>query len=346
MTWTPESPAARGYRMPAEWEPHRATWLAWPRDPLTWINGVDRAENVFVAMVRALSAGEVVELLVHDEATRERVAERLAEEGIANTRLHVAGHVDSWVRDYGPTFLVNDTTGERLGVDWTFNAWGDKYETLKQDDRLGAFICEAAGVEHLRVDAVMEGGSIEVNGRGTVLTTEQCLLNANRNPSMDRAAIEQLLLDHLGATKVLWLADGIEGDDTDGHVDDLTRFVGPRTVVTAVEEDERSPNHAPLRENRKRLASMTDQDGRPLEVVELPMPAYEDDDEGALPASYANFLIGNEAVLLPVFDDANDARAQRILEELFPDRRVVPIVSNDLIVGMGSCHCLSQQEPR
>lgn len=340
-----ETPASLGYRMPAEWEPQASTWLAWPHDPLTWVQGIDVAEEAYLAMLHALTPSQPVDLLVTDARMRDRVADRLQEEGIVNVRLHPADHADSWLRDTGPTFLTHRTSDALAAVNWRFNAWGGKYDTLLRDDRLGGVIAELAGARRFDVRAVMEGGSFEVNGAGTVLTTEQCLLNPNRNPSLDREALERLLCDHLGAEKVLWLGEGIAGDDTDGHVDDIARFVDPRTVVACVEPDASDPNHAPLAENLARLARMTDQDGRPLRVVELPMPSPVGDDEGRVPASYANFLVANEVVLLPTYDDPNDARARAILEKVFPGRRVVGVPSRPLIFGMGACHCLSQQQP-
>lgn len=342
---SPGSPADQGFTMPAEWAPHEATWLAWPRDPLTWVAGIEAAEQAFLAMVQALSPGERVEILVHDQRQRDHVQARLTERAIDDARLHVVGHVDSWVRDYGPTFVIDDAS-QRLGaIDWTFDAWGGKYEALEADDRLGAWIAETAGARRFRVDAVMEGGSIDVDGQGTVLTTEQCLLNDNRNPALSQEDVERLLVDHLGVETVLWLGDGIVGDDTDGHVDDVARFVAPGTVVACVEEDPASPNHAPLQDNLDRLSTMTDARGRSLEVVELPMPRPVLWEGEPLPASYANFYLGDQAVLVPTFDDPADEEALELIGELFPEREARAIRATDLIVGMGACHCLTQQQP-
>lgn len=331
--------------MPAEWAPHEATWLAWPRDPLTWVAGIEAAEQAFLAMTQALVPGERVDLLVHDPPQRDHVQALLKERGIDGVHLHVAGHVDSWVRDYGPTFVIDDA-GRQLGaVDWTFDAWGGKYEALEADDRLGAWIAEAADARRFRVDAVMEGGGIDVDGQGTVLTTEQCLLNDNRNPALSREAIERLLVDHLSVETVLWLGDGIVGDDTDGHVDDVARFVAPGTVVACVEPDQSSPNHAPLQDNLDRLSTMTDARGRPLEVVELPMPAPVLWEGEPLPASYANFYVGDQTVLVPTYDDPADGEAVELIGDLFQEREIQAIPATDLIVGMGACHCLTQQQP-
>ncbi len=338
------TPRLDGFRMPAEWTPHEATWLAWPYDRVTWPNRVPKAEDVFIQMMRALTPHERVDLLVKDARMEEKVRPRLADEKIANVTLHRIKYVDSWIRDYGPTF-VRDGAGRIAFVDWRFNAWGNKYDTLLKDDAIPPLLEPILGVPRYEANLVMEGGSIEVNGAGVVLTTEQCLLNPNRNPDLSRGQIEKSLREFLGVEKVLWLKDGVEGDDTDGHIDDLARFVGERTVVAAVEDDPKDANHAILRHNLQRLHAFTDARDRPLEIIEFPMPGEVDSDEGRLPASYANFYIGNGAVLLPTFGHANDVRAQTILERLFPGRRVVPIRCEDLVWGMGTLHCVSQQQP-
>jgi len=234
---------------------------------------------------------------------------------------------------------------ERAVVDWGYNAWGNKYPPCDLDDAVPQHVARLRGVPLFSPGIVMEGGALDVNGRGTVLTTESCLLNPNRNPHLDRAAIEQHLRDFLGVTHVLWLGDGIAGDDTDGHVDDLTRFVDPTTVVTVVEEDPADENHGPLKENLERLRTMRDQDGRALRVVELPMPRRLEHEGQRLPASYANFYIANGRVIVPTYRDPNDVRALTILQGVFPDRRVIGLDSLELIWGLGSFHCISQQEP-
>jgi agmatine deiminase len=334
-TKTAPTPRSLGYAMPAEWAPHEATWLAWPHDPVTWPDRVPMAEEVYVQMIRALAPHERVELLVKDAATKNRARSLLKDAGVhANVRFHDIPTADSWFRDYGPTFVKN-AAGEVGYVDWVFNAWGNKYETLLRDDGIPAF----------ETDVVMEGGSIEVNGAGTVLTTEQCLLNRNRNPHLSRAQIEDVLREHLGVDQVLWLKEGIVGDDTDGHIDDLARFVDATTIVAAVEPDPADENHAILEDNLRRLHTFRDSNGRPYRIVELPMPGYVGDEEGRLPASYANFYIANGVVLLPTFGHPNDADAQRVLQGLFPTRRVVPIRCEDLVYGMGTLHCVTQQQP-
>ncbi len=345
-----------GFRMPAEWTRHEATWLTWPHCRDTW-PGVDlseSAEPAYVAMVEALRHGEVVNIAVNDAARAEYVREHLAAEGIAsgdgtNVVLRVVPTDDEWIRDYGALFVVNDA-GERLATDWIFNAWGGKYDRTERNNTVPETMAAVHGVERVGCPIVMEGGSVDVNGAGLALTTESCLLNPNRNPTLSKAEIEARLATGLGIDEVIWLGDGIAGDDTDGHVDDMTRFVAERTVVTAVEPNEADENHAPLQENLERLRAWRGRDGRGLEVVTLPMPSpvYHSPFGGEaerLPATYANFLIANAAVLLPVFDDPNDAVAIATMQRLFPDRRIAPIPARRLVWGLGACHCLSQHVP-
>ncbi|MCE9624912.1 MAG: agmatine deiminase family protein [Deltaproteobacteria bacterium] len=331
--------------MPAEWEPHAATWLSWPKDPVTWPDRVPQAQEVFAQMIEALTPGEKVHLLVNDAAAEAQARATLAEKKIHEGHLliHRVPTVDSWIRDYGPNFLKRGNASAYNS--WLFNAWGGKYETLMADSGIPKRISPLINLPMFEPGIVMEGGSIDVNGAGCLLTTEQCLLNPNRNPSLSREKIEAYLRDYLGVQKVLWLAEGIEGDDTDGHVDDITRFVASDTIVTAVEEDTADPNHLPLQENLKRLREMTDQDGRPFKIVTLPMPGRVESDEGPLPASYANFYIANGVVLTPVYGHANDARALEILRGLFPTRQVIGIDCRDLVWGMGAVHCVTQQQP-
>lgn len=329
--------------MPAEWEPHAATWLSWPHDPVTFPGRVEAVEETYRQMIRAIAKHERVNLLVKDEDTHEKVQKWASAEGIRNLVIWDIPPADVWFRDYGPIFVKK---GKDLAMTkWRFNAWGDKYDSLLPDNEIPHHLRPHLGLPMFEPGIVMEGGSLEVNGAGTLLTTEQCLLNKNRNPTLSREQIEQKLKDNLGVTKILWLRDGIEADDTDGHVDDIARFVGPRTIMAAVEEDRDDFNHKPLAENRELLKTMTDQDGAPITIVELPMPGYVGDEEGRLPASYANFYIANRAVLLPIFHHENDARAQRVLEKVFPTRTIVPIYAGDLVHGMGTFHCVTQQQP-
>ena len=337
--------------MPAEWHPHAGTWLTWPKDPETWPDRVPHVEEIYLEMIAALAPHETVNLLVDDDDTEQQVKDRCSFPAANNVRFHHIRTVDSWIRDYGPNFLI-DNNGNRAFNDWIFNAWGNKYEILKQDDQVPRLLESTLQLKRFEPGIVMEGGSIEVNGAGCVLTTEQCLLNANRNPQLSRAEIEEYLKNYLGVTKVLWLGEGIVGDDTDGHIDDIARFVAPNVIVCAIEEDPEDANYELLQDNLKRLQSMTDADGRPFEIVTLPMPGVvggtstDTRNLDRLPASYANFYIANNVVLAPVFGHANDARAVETLQRVFPNRRVGPINCEPLVWGMGTIHCVSQQEPR
>jgi agmatine deiminase len=344
-------PSEQGFYMPAEWRPHQATWLSWPKDPETWPGRVAEAQAIFVQMMAALAPHEVVNLLVDDAETERQVRAQCSFPGAGNIRFHQVTTVDSWIRDYGPNFLVNNK-GDLAFNDWRFNAWGDKYEALKQDDRIPAHLESILAARRFEPGIVMEGGSIEVNGAGVVLTTEQCLLNPNRNPQLSQNEIEQKLKDYLGVSKVLWLGEGIVGDDTDGHIDDIARFVSANMIVCAVEDDPTDANYELLQDNLKRLEQMTDASGRPFEIVTLPMPGVvggestDSRDLDRLPASYANFYIANGVVLAPIFGHANDGRAMEILAKLFPDRRVVPLNCESLVWGMGTIHCVTQQQPK
>jgi agmatine deiminase len=335
--------------MPAEWERHSATWLSWPHKEASWPGKLERIPPIFVEMVRALVAGEEVHILVNDSAPAEQVGGLLERAGIAarGVHLHEIPTDDAWVRDHGPTFITRSGAhgGELAVVDWKYNAWGGKYPPWELDDCVPRAIAERLGVRAFSPGIVMEGGSIDVDGRGTLLTTEACLLNPNRNPQLRRADIEQYLCDYLGVRSVLWLGDGIVGDDTDGHVDDLTRFVAPGVVVTVLEDDPADENHALLRDNLRRLETMHDAAGNSLRIVTLPMPEPVLYEGTRLPASYANFYIGNAVVLAPVFGGQRDATALATLRSLFPDRRVVGINAVDLVWGLGAFHCLTQQQP-
>lgn len=347
--FTPGSPAAQGYRMPAEFEAHVATWLSWPHKEASWPGKLERIPPLFVEMVRALVPGEVVNILVNDAAPAASVRALLQRADIApdRVRLHEVATDDAWIRDSGPTFITRHDDGrvETAIVNWGYNAWGGKYPPWDRDDVIPERVADILGLPVFTPGMILEGGSIDVNGCGTLLTTESCLLNPNRNPQLERAAIEQRLCDFLGVRHILWLGDGIEGDDTDGHVDDLTRFVNATTVVTVIEDDPQDTNHAALQANYRRLREMRDQDGRPLQVVTLPMPRAIAHEGQRLPASYANFYIGNAAVLLPTFAQPTDAIASATLAALFPHRRIVPIPATDFVWGLGACHCATQQQP-
>jgi agmatine deiminase len=353
------TPAALGYSMPAEWHRHKATWLTWPKDPVTWPDRVPQVQAIFVRMMELLAEHEIVNVLVDDEQTKRAVEQRLTWPQARNVKLHIIPTVDSWIRDYGPNFLVRDAgdaaadarantrANARVAFNhWGFNAWGGKYETLMADARVPSLLAPLLPeLPRFEPGIILEGGSIDVNGAGVVMTTEQCLLNPNRNPQMTRAEIEQALRDYLGMRDVLWLGEGVAGDDTDGHIDDIARFVAADTIVCAVEEDPTDANYHPLQDNVRRLKLAHDANGRPFNVVTLPMPGQVLADGEPLPASYANFYIANGVVLLPVYGHANDQRAVDILQPLFPDRRVVPINCEPLVWGMGAIHCVTQQQP-
>lgn len=351
MTQPPDpTPRGRGFRWPAEWWPHEATLLAWPHDPTTFRSGVEPVEDAFAAFAAVVSQGETVHMLVADEAMAERAIPKLEAAGAQDVLLHLIPTADVWFRDYGPITLIKPKGKKktlRLSMDFTFNAWGGKYEELLADDTIPVQMQPALGIELLSTDFVLEGGSIEGDGEGTILTTEQCLLNPNRNGDCSREEIEEMLAMFLGAKKVLWLGEGVAGDDTDGHIDDITRFVAPGKVVTAVQPDTSDPDHAPLAANLERLRGMTDAAGRELEVIELPMPDPLFDADGArLPASHANFYISNHAVCVPIFGSSTDDKAMSILGPCFPERELIGIRCEDVVQGLGTLHCISQQVPR
>ena len=372
------TPAELGYYMPAEWRRHTATWLSWPKDPETWPNRVGRVQEIFVDMMAALAPHETVNLLVDDALTEADVRSRCTFDGAKNIQYHRLPTVDSWIRDYGPNFLLSDKMSDKLQFvadsaagsstsdddklkfvgyplaynDWIFNAWGNKYAELKKDDGIPALLEDVLQIPRFSPGIVMEGGSIEVNGAGCVLTTEQCLLNPNRNPHLRRSEIEDYLKSYLGVGKVLWLGEGIVGDDTDGHIDDIARFAAQDTIVCAVEDDPDDANYELLQDNLKRLQQMTDVEGRPFEIVTLPMPGVvggtstDNRNLDRLPASYANFYIANNVVLAPIFGHANDTRALQTLEKIFTGRKVVGINCEPLVWGMGTIHCVTQQQPK
>jgi agmatine deiminase len=353
VTQASGTPAALGYRMPAEWEPHAATWLAWPHERSDWPGKFAPIPWVYAEVVRHLVPGERVRILVADAAMDKRARGVLTKAGVD------LSHVDffrvatdrSWTRDFCPLFVRRDETGEVAITNWRFTGWA-KYPNHKRDDAVPDRLARRLGRRQWQPALrgrrlVLEGGAIDVNGRGTLLATEECLLDPvqERNPGVSREELEAALAEHLGARHVLWLGRGIAGDDTHGHVDDIVRFVDERTVVAAVEDDPRDPNHEPLRDNLGRLSRMVDQDGAPLRVVPLPMPSPVHFGGQRLPASYANFYVGNEAVLVPTFNDPRDRRALEALAAQFPTRRIVGIHAVDLVLGLGTLHCMTQQEP-
>jgi agmatine deiminase len=356
--------------MPAEWEPHASTWLAWPHYRVDWPGKFEPIPWVYAEIIRHLGRHERIDLIVNNAASAKHARGILdkADALTKSVRFHRWPTNRVWTRDSGCTFVlcgagamarkerkaqVGDIAPKTdlSAVTWRFNAWA-KYSNYQHDAKIGNRMAKAANASTIRPvqgesRVVLEGGSIDVNGCGSLITTEECLLSRTqqRNPGMSRADYEKLFSDRLGITNVIWLGSGITGDDTHGHVDDITRFVAPRTVVTAVESDPRDPNYGPLRKNIRRLRTATDQDGKPLSIVELPMPGPVVFEKRRLPASYANFYIANGIVLVPVFNDPNDRVALNILASQFPDREVVGIYSGDLIWGFGAMHCMTQQQP-
>ncbi len=360
----PQTPAALGYRMPAEWEPHSATWIAWPHNRDDWPGKFGPIPWVYVEIVRLLSRVERVEILVDGGKAERQATEQLDRAGVNLDQVgfHRVKTDRVWTRDSGPSFVVKPTiepgAPDALAlVDWEFNAWA-KYDNHLLDRKVPRAIGKILDRKRFKphfdpgdgtvpIRVVLEGGSIDVNGRGTLLTTEECLLSdvQARNPKLDLAGIEKILADNLATPHVVWLDKGIVGDDTHGHVDDLARFVGPSTVALVVENDPADENYALLQANRERLRSATDQDGKPLEIVELPMPRPVVFEGTRLPASYANFYIANGLVLVPTFNDPADREALAILASLFPGREVVGIHAVDLVWGLGTLHCMTQQQP-
>jgi agmatine deiminase len=346
---TADTPAAQGFAMPAEWMPHQATWISWPHKRESWPGKFETVEPVMTAAVAALAKGEVVRINVLDRHHEKHVQELL--DGRVD-REHIVFHRiptnDAWCRDHGAIFVTRDNVSQArvaLALDFRFNSWGGKYPPFDLDDAVPPKMAEALGIACYPVDMVLEGGSIDVNGHGALLTTEQCLLNPNRNPDLQKQTIEQNLRDTLGVRQIVWLGEGIVGDDTDGHIDDLTRFVSEDTVVTVIESDRHDENYALLAENRARLNEVRLAGDRRLNVVELAMPQPVDFKGDRLPASYANFYIGNSVILMPAFDDPADEPNRRVLASCFPTRKVVPIDCSNLVLGLGTFHCLTQQVP-
>jgi agmatine deiminase len=360
MSQPPDPP----YRMPAEWEPHAATWIAWPHNPEDWPGKFQPIPWVYAEIVRHLSRVEDVHILVNDEAAERRACAMLKRGGANMARCHFHCWLTDrvWLRDSGPIFVkfaegsVNRPAGDLAITNWHFNAWA-KYDNWRRDDQIPQLVARHYDMPEIRPEVsladgqtrrlVLEGGSIDVNGQGTLITTEECLLSQvqQRNPGVSREQLEQAFRDHLGITQTIWLHRGCAGDDTHGHVDDITRFVGPTRILTAVEPNTKDENHLPLAENLARLHAARTPAGERFEIIQLPMPSPVYFETQRLPASYANFYIANSLVLVPTFNDANDRHALNIIARCFPDREVVGIHAVDLVWGLGTLHCLSQQEP-
>jgi agmatine deiminase len=344
---TNTTPKELGYFFPAEFARQSAMWLSWPHKDASWPGKIESVYPIYAQFIKLVAEGQFVNINIGDAAMQEKALGFIHTAGADLSKVKFFLHPtnDAWCRDHGPAFLINPADNTKMIVDWGYNAWGNKYPPFDLDDNIPTLIGKHYNMPIAYPGIIMEGGSVDFNGKGTVLTTTSCLLNKNRNPHLSQSQIEKFLVDYYGVSNVLWLGDGIVGDDTDGHIDDITRFVNETTVVTVVEENRNDENYEPLQENLKTLRGMRLEDGKPLNIVELPMPAAIVYEDMRLPASYANFYIANKYVVVPTFRDKNDDRALSILQSCFPDRKVVGLDSWDIIWGLGSFHCLSQQEP-
>ncbi|MEP6604003.1 MAG: agmatine deiminase family protein [Spartobacteria bacterium] len=335
-----QTPASLGYRMPAEWEPHSATWLSWPRrEGISFPDSYDRVLPTLREMVVALIQSEPVCINVCNGAHEAEARAALHDVDLARVTFHTIPTNEPWCRDHGPIFLTRDTDPKLAVVDWDYNAWGGKYPPCDLDEVVPTRIAEALKLPVFYPKMILEGGSIDVNGSGALLTTEGCLLNKNRNPDLNREEIEKRLRENLGVREIRWLGEGTEGDDTDGHIDNLARFVSEKRVLAIVEQDRSNPNYEPLQENLRRLREMK------IDIVELPTATRVVREDLVLPMSYANFYIANTVVLAPTYADDNDEISMSILREAFPNREVIGIDCRELIWGLGAFHCLTQQQP-
>ena len=340
-------PKQNNFHFPAEWHKHTATWLSWPHKEASWPGKIDLIYPRYCEFIKVISEGELVRINVRDEQMAAFAKQQLLAAGVDLRRIEFFEFEtnDAWCRDHGPAFLINSATKEKAIVDWGYNAWGNKYPPFDLDDVIPTKIGARFGLPVYHPGIVMEGGSVDFNGAGTLITSTACLLNENRNPHLNQQQIEEYLQNYYGVEQVLWVGEGIIGDDTDGHIDDTVRFVNEDTVVTVIEEDKNDANYQLLQDNLEMLKKMRLPNGKQLNIVELPMPREVIYEDQHLPASYANFYIANSAVVMPTFRCDRDAIALDILQGCFPDRKVVGIDSTDIIWGLGSFHCLSQQEP-
>lgn len=342
------TPRELGFTFPAEWAPHRATWLTFPHNDASWQGSkLAQMRPQYLAFIKAISEGENVGIIANDEALKQFIIGELVKTGIdlAKIEFIVKPTNDAWCRDHGPSFVVNPKTGEKMIVDWGHNAWGGKYPPYDDDNRTPRAVAEYLNLPVVNPGIIMEGGSVEFNGAGSLLTSKSCLLNPNRNPHLNQGQIEQLLRDYYGIEQVLWVEDGIVGDDTDGHIDDTTRFVNEDTIVACIETDRSDENFAVLNTNLQMLKEMRLLNGKQPNIIELPMPKAVIIDDFRTPGSYANFLICNAGVIVPVFNNPHDQIAIDILEKAFNGRKIIPLLATEIIWGQGSFHCLSQQEP-
>jgi len=342
------TPRSLGYYFPAEFAPHEATWLSWPHKEASWPGKIQAIYPYYSQFVKYLAQSEKVRINVANEAMKVFATGHLQQAGVDMSQVEFFFHPtnDAWCRDHGPSFLLHKTEKKKAIVDWAYNAWGGKYPPYDLDDVIPTLIGQHYGYEVFHPGIIMEGGSVEFNGAGTIMTSTACLLNSNRNPHLNQAQIEQYLLEYYGQDQVLWVDEGIVGDDTDGHIDDTVRFVNEDTVITVIEENKSDENYALLQHNLKQLQQMRLLNDKQLNIIELPMPDDVIWEEQRLPASYANYLLTNKYVIVPTFRSRKkDDRAMQIIQQAHPEREVVGIDSTEIIWGLGSFHCLSQQEP-
>ncbi|NML23367.1 agmatine deiminase family protein [Pseudoflavitalea sp. G-6-1-2] len=342
------TPAQLGYVFPAEFAPHTATWLSWPHKEASWPGKINAIYPYYSQFVKELALSELVRINVADEAMKQFASKHLNDAGVDMSKVEFFFHPtnDAWCRDHGPAFLINPAAEQKkVIVDWGYNAWGGKYPPFDQDDVIPTLIGKHYNLPVYNPGIVMEGGSVEFNGAGTLLTSTACLLNPNRNPHLNQDQIENYLRQYYGVEQILWVDEGIVGDDTDGHIDDTIRFVNEDTVLTVVEFSKEDENYELLQQNLRQLKQMRLLNGKQLNIIELPMPDAVVFDDQRLPASYANFYIANKSVIVPTYRCAADDVALQIIQQSFPDRKVVGIDSTEIIWGLGSFHCLSQQEP-
>ena len=342
------TPRDLGYYFPAEFAPHSATWLSWPHKQASWPGKIESIYPNYSRFIKELTKGEMVRINVTDDAMKSFAIQNLQKAEVDLTRVEFFFNPtnDAWCRDHGPAFLINPGLKEKkVIVDWNYNAWGNKYPPFDLDDVIPTRVARQFNLRVFYPGIIMEGGSIEVNGKGTLLTSKSCLLNPNRNPHLNQQRIEDYLCNYYGMEQILWVDDGIVGDDTDGHIDDTVRFVNDHTVLTVVEENRSDENYELLQHNLLQLKQMRLLSGKQLDILELPMPDEVIWEDQRLPASYANFYIANKSVIVPTFRCNKDDRALTIIQQCFPDREVIGIDSTDIIWGLGSFHCLSQQEP-
>jgi len=342
------TPKSRGYYFPPEWHPHVATWITFPHNDHSWqLEKLHDMYPEYFQLIKAISLGEKVNINVQNLALQEFIEGQLPLYGIPADQIkcHIRLSNDAWCRDHGPAFLIHRDNASRIIVDWEYNAWGGKYPPFDDDNKIPTQIAQSLDLPFAQPKIIMEGGSVEFNGAGTVLTSRSCLLNANRNPHLNQGQIEQYLIDYYGVDQVLWVSDGIVGDDTDGHIDDTVRFVNSDTVIAMVEPKKTDDNHAVLAKNLSELSQMRLISGKQLNIIELPMPDPVIIDEFRAPGSYANFYISNAGVLVPTFDCPQDEIALDLLAQLFRDRPVIGLSAKKIIWGQGSFHCLTQQEP-